>query len=418
VFDLRKFGQLFALSSVFVGSFLTALSATATNDVLQTEKLGQQPSVVLASSEKQGNVQLEELEVPMLSDGERSFPDDRFIYYNDYLRGLKLLPSRGHSIEIRTEDNDLQRLLKQQLNDALEIYQIVGQLLNSGELDINLFAPSTLPAIQVAIAETDFATNSKDRELANKVGLKIAQKWEKNNMLLNYAGLGTRSNVLEASYYRKCFEIQRMKLEIKNLNSSPIRESQVQEQRSIELEEIKPISFQDSEKIENLPMENRERARQFRREVNQIINPAISYYNANVKLLKLIPRRQSLEIRTEDSNIQKLQKQQLYEALDYYRLRGLRLNAGLLDDDSGLGISAEIMLPAIQVLIADMNLATNPNERAVAIETGLKIAQTWEKDAVFQEKTTLRKRIVTLTASYWRRYFEIQKLLTESNDQG
>ncbi|MDJ0593261.1 MAG: hypothetical protein QNJ72_25290 [Pleurocapsa sp. MO_226.B13] len=46
-------------------------------------------------------------------------------------------------------------------------------------------------------------------------------------------------------------------------------------------------------------------------------------------------------------------------------------------------------------------MATNPNERAVAIETGLKIAQTWSKNAVFMEKTALRQRIVVLTAIYW-----------------
>lgn len=424
MFDLRKFGQLLVLPSVFLGVFLTVLSAKVTNDVVRIEKLAQQPSVVLASSntEKQANVQLEELEPRMLSDGKRSIPDGRFSFYNRHLRALKLLASKGKSIRIHTEDNDVRRLLKQQLNNALEIYHIVGQLLDAGDPDVNLFAPSTLPAIQVLLAESNLAINPDERALANKVCLKIAQEWHRDNIALETAGVGTRLDVLRAIYYQSYCVTQRLKLEKNSLSSSAIIKSQPQQRNLIELEEIDPIRFRGS--IEELPIENREHAQQFIQKYNQIIKPLIGVYNANIRLLQLVPRRQSLEIRTEDRDFQKVAKYQLAVAIELNRIQGLRLSAGLLTDNpsGGSGIisnyTSEIMLPAIQIALGDMNSATKPKDRAMAIETGLKIARDWEKNAVVDEKTTLHKRFVTLTARYWRRHFEIHHLLTESNSRG
>lgn len=150
MFDTKKFRQLFTtLSSAFLGSFVTtvtfaliALPVTRADNVLVTEKPKQQPSVMLASSDaelirsqQKTNVKLEGIKPRMLGEGKTSSPDPNVQYYNVLLRELKLLPSRGQSIEIRAKDNSVQRLLKQQLNDALEIYQTVGQLLNSSELD-------------------------------------------------------------------------------------------------------------------------------------------------------------------------------------------------------------------------------------------------------------------------------------------
>ncbi|MEA5507891.1 hypothetical protein VB735_33345 [Halotia wernerae UHCC 0503] len=214
MFDSRKVIQLFALFSVSVVYLLTtaktsfaALSVIETSNVIRAEKLGQRMSVILASSDneksqlhQQTNVKLEELEnIPrMIQIGERevSYRDIRLNYYNNYLRTLNRLPSEGQSIKIHTKDNNIQRLLKEQLNDALEIYQIVGQLLDTGEVDINLNHPSTLPAIQVAIAEMNLATNPNDQATANEVCLNIAQRWQQDSRALERAGLGTRSDVL------------------------------------------------------------------------------------------------------------------------------------------------------------------------------------------------------------------------------
>lgn len=272
--------------------------------------------------------------------------------------------------------------------------------------------PSALPAIQIAIAETNLAANPSEQVAANEVCLKIAQQWERDNQALEQAGLGIRSDVLKASYYRGYCEIQRIKLLEKGLNSSAVREAKLQQQIFTQLSEIKPIMISKESPIEDLPIENRERAQQYRRKVNQIINPLINYYNANVSLLKLISRRQSLEIRREDSNLQILQS----VAVELNRLQGLRLSAGVLTDSNSnfngaiSNPTAELALPAIGIAIAQMNLATNPKEQAVANEVGFKIAQNWERNAVFGEKTVLRKRVLVLTARYWRRYFEIQKL--------
>lgn len=434
MFDTKKFRQLFTtLSSVFLGSFvttvtfaLTALPVTRADNVVMTEKPKQQPSVMLASSDteliqlpQKANVKLEGLKPRLLGEGNLSFPDYNIQFYNTHLQELKLLPSKGQSIEIRAKDNSVQRLLKQQLNDALEIYQSVGQLLNSSELDkTNLSMPSALPGIQIALAETNLAANPSDQVAANEACLKIAQQWERDSQAQEQAGLGLRSNVLKAIYYREYCEIQRIKLLKKSLNSSAATEAKLQQQISTELNEIKPIMISKEP-----PIENRERAQQYRRAVNQIINPLIGYYNANVRLLKLIPRKQSLEIRKEDSDLQKLQKQQLGVAVELNRLQGLRLSVGLIDSDINFNgaisnPTAELALPAIQIAIADMNLATNLKERTVANEVGLKIAQNWEKNAVFGEKTVLRKRVLVLTARYWRRHFEIQKLRTKANSRG
>lgn len=57
------------------------------------------------------------------------------------------------------------------------MYQILGQLLDSGELDdLDLWDPSTLPAIQIAITETDLETNPNERAVAIETGFKIAQQ--------------------------------------------------------------------------------------------------------------------------------------------------------------------------------------------------------------------------------------------------
>ncbi|WGV29011.1 hypothetical protein [Halotia branconii] len=388
-------------------------------------------SVILASSDdkksqlhQQTNVKLEEIEnipqVIQIGEREVNYRDIRLDYYNKYLRTLKRLPSEGQSIKIHTKDSNIQRLLKQQLNDALEIYQIVGQLLDTGEVDINLNHPSTLPAIQVAIAEMNLATNPNDQATANEVCLNIAQRWQQDSRALEKAGLGTRSDVLQARYWAMQCGIQRMRLEKNNLNSSVNSEFQPQLQRPIKLEEIEPIILGKNNMIDLAPIDSKER---LRREVEQIINPLIGYYNANIKLLKPVTTKQLLEIRTEDSDLQKLQKQLLPVAVEFNRLQGLRLTAGILTNTIGRGrntgkaisnSTAEIMLSAIQIALANMNLATNLNERALANEVSLKIAQTWEKNAVLEEKTAFDKRIAVLSARYWRRHCEIQKLRTES----
>ncbi len=166
MFDFRVFGHILALSSVFAGSSIDALPTTI-NNTLQTEKIEQRTSTLLVSSDGEGKV---------------SFPDPSIQSYNAHLRRLKLLPSRGQSIEIRVKDNNVQRLLKQQLNDAIEIYQIVGQLLDSGKLnDIASPTFSALPAIQIAIAETNLATTPSEQLAANEVCLTISQEWERDS---------------------------------------------------------------------------------------------------------------------------------------------------------------------------------------------------------------------------------------------
>jgi hypothetical protein len=438
MFDAKKPRQLIVLCSALIGSLVTAVTvAVATlpaTAISNTEKLEQQVPASLASrnrgsrSTQQASVRLEELsDVPRyfnyrnINDKVR---DQRFDLYNRNVRTLQQLPSRGQSLSIRAEDSQMQRLLKQQLNDAIEIYQIIGQLLDAGKLDklnnkSDFFL--TLPAIQIAIVETDLATNLTDQRLTNRVGLVISESWERDARALERAGLGLRSDILKASYYRGYCEIQRRKLAKESLNSTAVRASQPQQKRPLTLSEIAPISLQGVEPIEALPIENRERAQRFRRAVTQRINPLIGQYNANIKLLKLIPRRQALEVRPEDRDLQEIQRQQLDVAAEVNRLQGLFLAAGLLTNDrtdnpgerrvvSNPNPMHEIMLPAIQIAIADINLATNANDRRAAIETGMKIAQTWENKADFEEKDDLYKRMLLLTARYWKRYFEIQKL--------
>lgn len=143
MFDPRKFRQLFTLSSMFVGFFLTTLSATATSDVVKTEKLKQQGAIILASSDTEkprslplADVQIEELKprITPIGDGKET-SDSGFDSYNNIVRIIQNLPSSRQSRDIRTEDNNIQRLLKQQLNDSLKVYQIIGQLLEEGKLD-------------------------------------------------------------------------------------------------------------------------------------------------------------------------------------------------------------------------------------------------------------------------------------------
>ena len=430
MFNFRFFGQLFALSSVGVCSFLNASPAITNDNIARNEKIEQQASVILALDDTEklrlqhkADVKLEGIKPRRLGEGKTSFLDPNIQYYNMHLLKLKSLPSKAQQIEIHVKDNNIQRLLKQQLNDAIEIYQIVGQLLRSGKVDsVGLFAPSTLPAIQITIAEMNLATTPREQLAANEVCLTIAQQWERDNQALEQAGVGLRSDILKASYYRQYCEIQTIKLLKKRSNPSISREAQLQQQSSTELNEIKPIAISKEPPIEALPIENRERAQQYRRKVNQIINPLIGYYNANVRLLKLIPSRQALEIRKEGSDLQKLQNQQLGVALELNRLQALRLIAGLIDSDTNFNgaisnPTAELALLAIQIALVQMNLATNLDARAVANEVGLKIAQSWEKNAVSTEKTVLRKNVVVLTARYWRRHFEIQKLQTEFNSR-
>ena len=416
MFDLRKFGQLVAPSSVFVGSFLIVLSATATNDVVKTEKLEQQGAVILASSDteklrsqQQANIELEQLEVPMRSDSVgNEFPDTNFENYNMVVRAIQNLPSNGQSTEISSEDNNIQRLLKQQVNDSLKIYQIIGQLLDAGKLDsldsnaLSFIDDWHLPFYQgvlIAIAETNLATNTDNQLLANNTCWGSAKEGEKSTQIFEQAGFGTRSEVMIANYLRRYCEIQRLKLgfgERDDTISNAIRDTlrKTQSQQPI------PIDLAESERfITEIQQEHDIRA------------PRIDYYKTTITLLqKLSSKGQSLAIHTEDNDIQKLQKQQLYNALEIYRLQGLRLTAGLLNDNSDAG---EIMLPAILIAISNMNLATKPNERAVANKVCLEIAQAWEKDVFAQRKTALNTRIKILTVNYWKRQCNIQKLQTD-----
>jgi hypothetical protein len=402
MFDTKEIGWFVALSSVIIGSFTTTAKAdflprSTTSNIVQVGKLKPKALTFLASGREesrsqQASVKLEELRnLPRYIDigqGEGRFPDRRFDVYNKTLRGLQLLPSKGQSQEIRTGDNKVQRLLKQQLNDALESYQIVGRLLDTGKLkeDDDASDLIAMSAVQIAIDEAELASNLNERRVANETCVRIATAWEKDADLRERAGVGTRSDVFKARYWRLHCEAQKMSSQknISALGSTANSQRQQQTPTNLRKMSLSAISTQGQYKLRDNGVED---------------------YNANVeRLQKLSSKGQTAEIHTQDSDIQSLQKQQLNTALEIYKLQGLRLAAGLAKN----GV-AEIILPAVQVSISDMSLATTPTKRTLANDVCLEITQAWEKKAA-QEKTASDRRIPIFTTPYWKRYCEIQKV--------
>jgi hypothetical protein len=382
MFDTKEIGWFVALSSVLIGSFtITAKAAflphSTPSNIVQVGKLKPKTSTFLASGREesrsqQASVKLEELRnLPRyIGQGQDRIPDWRFNFYNKTLRGLQLLPSKGQLQEIRTGDNQVQRLLKQQLNDALESYQIVGRLLDTGKLKEDDDTLIPMSAIQIAIDEAELASNLNERRVANETCVRIAVAWEKNADLKQRAGVGTHLNVLTSRYWRLHCEAQRMSSQ-KNISALGSTENSQRQQQT-----LSKLPYTGSED-----------------------------YDANVKRLKkLSSKGQKVKIHTQDSGIQSLQKQQLNTALEIYRIQGLRLVAGVSEN----GV-AEIIMPAVQVAISDLNLATIPAQRTLANDVCLEITQAWEKKAA-QEKPASDRRIPIFTNPYWKRSCEIQKV--------
>ena len=406
MFYLRKFRLLSTLSSIFFCFFLTPLSATATSGVAKTEKLKQQEAVILASSDielrsqQQANVRLEQIEPQT----------DSVNYYNKIVRVIQNLPSNGQSRDILAKDNNIQRLLKQQLNDSLEVYQIIGQLLEEEKIDfsdydnvLSFIGDFNLPFYQgvlIAIAQTDLVTDTEEKLIANNACLEIAREGEQIAQLRVQAGVSSSVDALIVRYLRRHCEIQRIELELgksdieSNAIRENIRESQFQPQRFVNLAGLE---------------------RSFTEEVERSNpnNPFINNYPeyiANTKLLqKLNLQGGLLEIQTDDSDLQKLYKLQLKDADELYRSMAILLQAGVAMDDNDIDA---IMLSAILIAKTEINLATQPNEREIASNICSEITQKW-KDVLDLRKTTLETRIRVLTVNYWKRQCDIQKLQTD-----
>lgn len=250
----------------------------------------------------------------------------------------------------------------------------------------------------MAIAETNLVTDTEEKLTANNACLGIAKEGERNTQLRLQAGVGTHIDVLIARYLRRHCEIQRIELKLgksdleSNTSRENIRESQSQPQKLIDLARLERWISED-------------RQQGF---FSFIPDSLLDHYITNTKLLqKLNSQGQPLEIHTDDSDVQKLYKQQFNDALELYRLIALRMKAGVIDDYDQIG---EIMLPAVLIAIADTNLATKPNEREIASRTCLEIARAWEKDIFARRETTSKTRIRVLTVNYWKRQCDIQKL--------
>ena len=70
-------------------------------------------------SQQQANVRIKEVELPKTL---------IFNYYNKIVRIIQNLPSNGQLRDILAKDDNIQRLLKQQLNDSLERIRFKGKL--------------------------------------------------------------------------------------------------------------------------------------------------------------------------------------------------------------------------------------------------------------------------------------------------
>lgn len=375
---LKKLRQLSTLSSVLLCFSMAVSLGTATSSAAKAKQL------------KQTNVQIEELEPPANS------VDESIDFYNSIVRVIQNMPSNGQPRDISVEDNNSQRLSEQQLNDSLEVYQIIGRLLKEGKLSPSAY--SALPFIQdfnlpfyqgtlVAIAETNLAAIPEEQLIASNACLEIAKEGEEITNLRMEAGVGTRIDILIARYLRRHCQIQRLELEIA--------------QSDIELE-----SLQESIDLAESKSEIAE-ARQNPKVPDFLAN----YYINNIELLqKLNSQGKSLEIQTDDSVLQRLYKQQLNDALDLYRLVGIRLGTGIMGDESRIGM---IVLPAVLISLAEVNLATEPNGQELAARTCLEIAQAWKEYISPTEEVTSETDVEALNADYWKKQCDIRKLQTD-----
>lgn len=139
----------------------------------------------------------------------------------------------------------------------------------------------------------------------------------------------------------------------------------------------------------------------------------IGFYNQNVQQIQQLPSRARVhEISAKDSAQLRLLKQRWNGAIELYRLTSLRLQAGLLTNGNVAANDSfeKIQMGAIQIALAEADLAETKANKIAAYDTCLSIASAWQRDAQAQEVAGLGTRFDTLSATYWRQYCESRKM--------
>lgn len=113
----------------------------------------------------------------------------------------------------------------------------------------------------------------------------------------------------------------------------------------------------------------------------------------------------TLEISTNEPIQSRLLKERWNLAINIYRITGLQIKAGVLGNDN-LDALKEIQTNAVQVILAEADLASTKENKIAAYKTCLSFTSEWLKYVGLLEGAGFAGQSYLLRPTYWKKYCE------------